>query len=444
MPNLFAYGMIILWPIIAILMYKRFDTVTATFWTIVGGYMFLPAKTAIDLPLIPAIGKDEISAIAAFIGCKFIKNEKVSLFGVGNVQKFVFGLILFIPFMNVVFNTEPMFNGRLWIQGLTLYDAVSQVLAQYLSLLPFLIGMTIIKSRTDQEKFIHLLVNAGLVYSILILFEIRNSPQLHTWVYGFFPHDFSQTFRSDGFRAVVFMGHGLLVATFLFVCVGAAAIQVKIGREKNKVQNIIIFCYLLLVLILSKTLGALILGIIVCVSILLTGITFQKIIVRVFVLTFLLYPTLSILKLVPYDMIIDFISGFSVERAGSLSFRFTNEIAILEHAFIKLMVGWGSWGRNLLYASIPDGYWLIIYGTYGAIYFYALFGLFISGTFITISKNTEKNDKTIYFGLSLILAGVLFDQIPNSSLGASWLWLFSGLLAKSIFLMNRSKAKYRH
>ena len=64
MPNLFAYGMIILWPIIAILMYKRFDTLTATFWTIVGGYMFLPVRTAFDLPLIPAIGKDEISAIA--------------------------------------------------------------------------------------------------------------------------------------------------------------------------------------------------------------------------------------------------------------------------------------------------------------------------------------------------------------------------------------------
>lgn len=441
MPNLFAFGMIILWPFIAILMYKRFDTVTATFWTIVGGYMFLPVKTAIDLPLIPAIGKDEVSAIAAFIGCRFIKNEKISLFGVGNIQKLVIGLILFIPFVNVIFNTEPMFNGRLWIQGLTLYDAVSQVLSQYLSLLPFFIAMSIIRSRADLEKFIHLLVIAGLFYSILILFEIRVSPQLHNWLYGFFPHDFSQTFRAGGFRAVVFMGHGLLVATFLFVCLGAAAIQVKIGRKKNKARNIIIFCYLFLVLILSKSLGALILSIIVCTSILFMGITFQKIIVRVFVLTFVLYPTLSILGLVPYDIIIDYISGFSADRAGSLNFRFTNEIVLLEHAFIKAMIGWGSWGRNLLNASVPDGYWLIIYGTYGAIYFYALFGLFISGIFTTASKNTGKNEKAIYFGLSLILAGILLDQIPNSSLGASWLWLFSGILTKSLLIKNSPTVK---
>ena len=440
MPNLFAYGMIILWPIIAILMYKRFDTLTATFWTIVGGYMFLPVRTAFDLPLIPAIGKDEISAIAAFIGCRLIKNEKVAFFGTDNFQKFIISLMLFIPFANVLFNSDPVFNGYEWIQGLTIYDAVSQVIKQYLELLPFVIALGVVKKNADLEKIAHLLVFAGLIYSVLVLFEIYFSPQLHTWIYGFFPHSFTQQIRFGGFRAVVFMGHGLLVATFLFVCVSAAAIQIRTGRRKDKGRNIIIFSYLLLVLLLSKTVSAFLLATIVTGSILLMNISFQKIIVRLLIFTFLLYPTLSILNLIPYDGIIDFISNFSVDRAGSLNFRFNNEIPMLSHAFEKFLIGWGSWGRSLLPNSVPDGYWLIVYGTYGAIYFYALFGLFIRGAFKTITKNTNRNEKTVYFGLSLILAGILFDQIPNSSLGSSWLWFLSGCL--SAFSFSNRETKY--
>jgi hypothetical protein len=183
-PNLLAYGMILLWPLIAIILYKRFDTITATFWTIVGGYMFLPVGTAIDLPMVPAIGKDEISAIAAFIGCRFIKNERIALFGDSTLQKSLIFLLLIVPFINVFFNSAPMFNGLLWIKGLTAYDAASQVIAQYLNLLPFVVAISIVKSSEDLKKIVRLLVIAGLIYSIPILVELRLSPQLHTWIYG--------------------------------------------------------------------------------------------------------------------------------------------------------------------------------------------------------------------------------------------------------------------
>jgi hypothetical protein len=430
MPNIFAYGMILLWPFIAILLYKKFDTVTATFWTIVGGYMLLPVGTAIDLPMIPAIGKDQISAIAALIGCVVIKHEKIAFFGTNNVQKTLIGLLLFIPLLNVFFNSEPMFNGQLWVQGLTLYDAVGQVLAQYLELLPFIIAISIVKNLEDLTKVTRLLVVAGLVYSIPVLFEIRISPQLHTWVYGFFPHDFAQQIRFGGFRAVVFMGHGLLVATFLFVCVCAAAIQVKISTQHQKTRNIFIFGYLLLVLIASKSVGAIILAIMASASILFLFNSMQKIIVKIIVTLFLSYPTLSILGLVPYESIVAFFRDFNVDRAESLDFRFTHEKALIAHAYEKVLVGWGSWGRNRLADSVTDGYWLIVYGQYGAVYFYAFFGLFIlpvmsklKGTIITLKE------KPVYAGFSLLLAGIVFDQIPNASLGSSWLWYLCGCLS---------------
>jgi hypothetical protein len=429
MPNIFAFAMIFLWPIIAILLYKKADTVTATFWTIVGGYMFLPVKAAIDLPMIPAIGKDEISAIAALFGCYFIKHEKIAFFGANNLQKILIGLLLFIPILNVFFNQDPMFNGARWMPGLTLYDAISQVLAQYLELLPFIIAISIVKNVDDLAKIMRLLVIAGLVYSIPVLLEIRISPQLHTWVYGFFPHSFAQQARFGGFRAVVFMGHGLLVATFICVCVCAAAIQVKISTQQQKTRNIFIFGYLLFVLIASKSVGAIILAIVAATSILFLFNTMQKNIVKIIVSVFLLYPTLSILGLIPYEGIITFINDFNTDRAQSLDFRFFNEKTLMAHAYEKFLIGWGSWARNRLEDTVSDGYWLIVYGRYGAVYFYALFGLFILPAVSKLKDTTGTlNERAIYVGFSLILASVLFDQIPNSSLDSSWLWYLCGCL----------------
>jgi hypothetical protein len=429
MPNIFAFTMIFLWPIVAILLYKKFDTVTATFWTIVGGYMLLPVKTAIDLPMIPSIGKDEISAIAALFGCYFIKHEKIAFFGNNKLQKNIILILLIIPIFNVFFNQDPMFNGASWMPSLTVYDALAQVLAQCLELLPFIIAISIVKNVDDLEKIIRLLVMSGLVYSFPVLLEVRISPQLHTWVYGFFPHEFAQQKRFNGFRAVVFMGHGLLVATFLFVCVCAAAIQVKIGTQRQKTRNIFIFGYLLLVLIASKSVGAIILAMIATASILFLFNTMQRIIVKIMVAVFLLYPTLSILGLIPYEGIISFIKDFNTDRADSLDFRFTHEKAMLAHAYEKVFIGWGGWARHRLADSVSDGYWLIVYGRYGAVYFYALFGLFILPAISKLKGIASTfNEKTIYAGFSLILAGALFDQIPNSSLDSSWLWYLCGCL----------------
>jgi hypothetical protein len=436
-PNLLAYGMILLWPLIAIILYKRFDTITATFWTIVGGYMFLPVGTAIDLPMVPAIGKDEISAIAAFIGCRFIKNERIALFGDSTLQKSLIFLLLIVPFINVFFNSAPMFNGLLWIKGLTAYDAASQVIAQYLNLLPFVVAISIVKSSEDLKKIVRLLVIAGLIYSIPILVELRLSPQLHTWIYGFFPHNFAQQIRMGGFRAVVFMGHGLQVAIFCFVCVCAAAIQLKIGKQNKKVLNVYIFLYLVAILILQKSVGAIGMGLVVAGAILFLYRSQQILIVKVHVAIFFLYPTFSILNLIPYEAIVSFISDFSVDRAESTNYRFTNEIELMQHAYKKLFIGWGGWGRNQFYNSVTDGYWIIIYGTYGAVYFYALFGLFIIGTLKGISKTTIiKNDQIVYLGLSLIVACALFDQVQNASLNSSWLWFLSGLLSSSMRKKN--------
>ena len=57
--------------------------------TIVGGYMFLPAATVIDPPLLPALGKDQVAGISALIGCLFVKRIHLYYFGRTSLQKFL-------------------------------------------------------------------------------------------------------------------------------------------------------------------------------------------------------------------------------------------------------------------------------------------------------------------------------------------------------------------
>ncbi|PKH85171.1 O-antigen ligase family protein [Colwellia sp. Bg11-28] len=436
MPNLFAYGMILFWPFVAILLYRRFDTLTATFWTIVGGFMFLPDKTIFDLPIF-LIGKEEISGLSALFCCVFIKNKKIYFLGKSKVQRAFILFIVCIPILNVFFNQEPMFNGQIWIRGLSFYDAIVHMSNQYVRLLPFIIGVSVCDKAEDLDKIIKLLIKAGLIYSILFFIEVRLSPQLHSWFYGFFPHSFAQQIRYGGVRPVVFMGHGLLVATFYMVCLCVTAIELKTCENKNRIQTIFIFMLFTLIMLNTRTVGAIVLAFTVSFLILFTQIKKQKFFTLSFVALFFIYPTLSIFDLIPYQYVIDFIAGIDVERAQSLDVRFNNEIRLLDHIKDNFFVGWGGMGRNRFYNTISDGYWLIIMGYYGFLYFFAYFGLFSLGL---VSKKTVIETarlNQIFTGLALLLSAVLIDQLPNSSLSHGWLWFISGVFYSSLLFNKR-------
>lgn len=423
MPNLFAYGMIILWPFIAIVLYKRFDTVTATFWTIVGGYMFLPAKTMFDLPVL-LIDKDAISALAALFCCIHIKRVKIYFFGINSTQRILITLIICIPIINVIFNQEPMFNGQIWIEGLTPYDAFVAMSNQYIRLLPFIIGISICNKANDLDKIIKLLIKAGLIYSILFLIEVRFSPQLHTWIYGFFPHSFLQQIRYGSVRPVVFMGHGLFVATFYMVCLCVSAIELK--ESKNKAKAFAIFCFFTMIMLTTKTVGATILASAISISILFFHLRIQRVFSIFLLLIFFVYPTLSIFNLIPYEYIIESIRAIDSERADSMDVRFNNEIMLLDHIREKYFIGWGGMARNRFYNTVSDGYWLIVFSLYGFFYFFAYFALFGLGVLYKTNSAGDKNINPKIVNVSLLLSMILIDQLPNSSLNHGWLWLLSG------------------
>lgn len=426
MPNLFAYMALIAWPLISLGFFKRFQPLTAVFCTIVGGYLLLPTKVEIDFPFVPPLDKESIPAIAALIGCIYIAKIKIALIPRSGLERWLFIILLSIPFITVMNNPESI-NG---IPGLTYYDSLSAVISQYLALIPFLIGLQLVKSYEDQLQLFRLLVIAGLLYSLPILFEVRMSPQLHTWIYGFFSHSFGQQIRAGGFRPTVFLGHGLLVAMFVAVVLGAATLLWKNNTKIRDIPPYIIVVYFFVLLFLCKTMSAFLLG-----AFLLFAIGWMPVyiirrlaLVTLFVVIF--YPVLSIFDLVPHQDLIEIAEILDTQRADSLAFRFHQEVGLLEHAQEKIFFGWGGWGRNRLSDSVTDGYWIILLGQYGLAGFTALFGLALLSGWRGIKSLRliyTRDEQRLMAGHVLIVAIILVDQLPNFSL-YSWLWFFIGAL----------------
>ncbi|WP_226663858.1 hypothetical protein [Microbulbifer aggregans] len=433
MPNTFAYFALAFFPVISLLLYIKCNTITATFWTIVGGYIFLPVKVAFDFPLVPPLGQQSIPAICAIFGCYIIKREKIQFIPRESFERIFVVALLAVPAITVLTNTEPFFKGEDLKPGLGLQDILSSLIQIYLEVIPFLLGLSLVHSQRDQQRFLKLMVIAGFIYSPLVLFEIRFSPQLHSAIYGFFPHEFKQQVRMDGFRAVVFIGHGLLVS-ILYVAVFLCSIQ--LARQKVRIMNVpaLFFAlYFSVVLVLCKSVGAWVLSV-MGLCIFLIGPRFTTKMAAYLSLVVLIYPALCLFKLFPHDTVLNILSVFGEDRVASLDFRFFHENMALEHTREKLAFGWGGWGRNRPEGVVTDGYWIIRLSEFGLTGFTCTFLIILSPVLRAcklIKSARSGTERTDIAFAALFTALMAVNQIPNSSM-YSWLWFSIGVMAGSV------------
>ena len=429
MPNDFAYFTLLVWPIVSIVLYKNYPVITATFWTIVGGYLLLPVGVEFDFPLIPALDKESIPAIMALIGCRYIANQKVSLLPPPSIERKLILMLLIGSIATVLTNAEPVIESSRYIPGLSFRDTLSTVISLWLMLIPFVLGMQIIKTHEDQILLLRLLVIAGLWYSMLIIFEIRMSPQLHTWIYGFFPHSWTQQLRYGGYRPVVFLGHGLWVSIFIFMTFSAMVSLSKLKIQSFRIPDSTIIIYLILLLILAKGVGSILLALVLTSAMLFLKKTLISKGSVLLAFAAILYPLLCLGDLFPHQYMLDLIESLDRSRAESLKYRFDQETDLLTRATQKIFFGWGGWGRNRLEDSVTDGYWVILVGKYGLIGFAAIFGLMCSSVLRTAkiyTSTTHKAQNQCIAGVSLTLALLMIDQIPNASINPI-IWLMMSI-----------------
>lgn len=427
--------MLAFWPVVTIMLFILLPPHRALIWAVLGAYLILPVGTSFEIPMVPSLDKTVISNLSILL-CLFLFVRERWLGALRDPIVAVLAAIFILsPFCTAIFNPEPLIYANRLIPGMTKYDALAQAAVNAIALIPFIGAYGLINTERRRWQVITILVTAALAYSVLMLIEVRLSPQLHRMVYGFFPHSFGQQMRAGGFRPVVFLGHGLLVAIFCAMAATAAIARWRNARGRQRTRAGLIALYLSTLLILCKSAGAIIFALIFGPVIAFLRPKRVAVISALACVIMLLYPGMRSVGIVPTEMISELSGSFSVDRQGSLSVRLENEDLLLLRAAEKPAFGWGSWGRNRIYSlesgrdlSITDGAWIITLGTWGWVGYLATFSLlFLASLRFLSTKKLRKNVSVAGSALMTILTINLLDSVPNASVGPIT-WLLAGCL----------------
>jgi hypothetical protein len=451
MPNIFAFLVLFSFPLVAIALFRTLSLERALVWTLIAGHLLLPSETDIKFPMLPVIDRSSIASVSALILCAIMAPKlRLSLDLPARTGRLVIigllALVIVTPILTVLQNAQPVVDGRVFLPGLRLYDAyglISQILFQ---MIPFWLGLRYLNTTTGHKALLEAIAIGGLAYTLPALFEIRMSPQLHTWVYGFFPHDFVQAIRDGGFRPVVFLNHGLMVGIFFCMSIISAVVLYREARREGEpaVKWLVAAVWLTLILYLSKNLGALVLAVIFASAAMFLGRRLQTALAVAVAVIVMLYPMLRGAGWIPVDTAYELALSISEERANSLKFRLDNEDALLEHANKKPLAGWGSWGRNSLWdpetgqmTSVTDGIWLIFIGVYGWLGYIGRFGLLTAPILFFALRKRSFGPSLVTPGVMLVLAANLIDLLPNAGL-VNYVWLMAGSIAGIVVLRPAS------
>jgi hypothetical protein len=368
-----AQLVMILWLPIILYLFKKFPPRKAVIVSFLGGLLFLPRGAGFKLPLIPDYGGMFATCYGIFIG--------ILIYDAQILRKFQ---LKWIDLPMILFGVSPLFsslsNFSEFSITFALYDGLNQSIAQIVRWgMPYFLGRLYLNNLSGLKELAINIVKAGLLYVPLCLYEIRMSPQLQGIIYG--SSGFSrQAMRLGGWRPVVFMNHGLMVGLFMMTAT-LIAIWLWQGKVVAKIWGIPIEWVSILLLITSilvKSTGAYILmlvGLIILFS--------AKSIRTNLPLLLLMFSIVAYLAIAASGNfnggdLVSLASDYtSPERAGSLEFRFDNEVILGERARERILFGWGGWGRNRVLAenwagemediSTTDSMWIIIFGNSGLV-----------------------------------------------------------------------------
>ncbi|MFK7939704.1 MAG: hypothetical protein AB8B82_10010 [Roseovarius sp.] len=446
MPNAIAYLALMAWPIVCVMMFRSTTPQRAIIWSLLAGYLVLPPIAEFDLPLVPDMDKFAIPSICAFALALFYLKDPIPLWPrLWSARLLMLGFVLgAIPtvlqnaepvIFQVMAGSDPIVFETDRLPGLRTIDVASVLSNQLIVLLPLLLGRHYFATEDGMRQLLRAIMVAGLAYSVLALIEIRFSPQSNVVVYGFFQHSFAQMIRGSGFRPIVFLPHALWIALFFTYAVIAASALTRTASAEMKTKFIIGTLYLMLVLLLCKSMASIMYAAALVPLIVFGSVRLQLSIALGFAVLAVTYPMLRNFGVVPLDWILAQAEAVSPDRAQSLGYRFGNEEQLLERAKDKLMFGWGGWGRNLIreietgqIITIPDGRWIITFGTYGWVGYLSEMGLLalplvLLGLYAR-SYRVEAMSPLVS-AVALILAITMVDMLLNDTL-VPFVWLIAG------------------
>lgn len=439
MQGLIAQGALIVWPVVALVLFMTMPVGRAVIWTILAGYLLLPVGVDFDLPGLPPMDKSSIPNLVAILLAPLFARRGEFRWPRSVVLKLLILAWVLVPIGTMLTNGEPLIVGRSVRPGLGWWDGLSLVIGNALELVPFLLGAALLAHEQGHRDIVRAFVLAALIYSLPVLAEIRLSPFLQGRVYGVASVEFFlQQVRQGGFRAMVFLGHGLLVSTFLAMGILGACGLWKARMKLLGMPAFLLAAFLAVVLLLNKSTGATLLVVVLVPAFLF--IRQRTFLALVFLIGAIVatYPMVRGTNLLPLQSMIHMAGHISSQRADSLAFRVRNEDLLLDRASEKPIFGWGGFARNRVIVergwgsgfsdiTVTDGTWVIVAGIFGWAGYLACFGLLCYPFLRSFRLRRTGVPLMTLTLLTMHLLNVI-DLIPNSSL-RPLTWLIAGALA---------------
>lgn len=374
--NALAYLAMYGWIPIVLYLFTRFPTQRAVIISFIIAWLFLP-QAKIPFSGIPDLTKMSVTCYGVLLAALLFDVQRLKQFRPSWID-IPMVIWCFCPIASSLSN------------GLGLYDGLSSALSQTVIWgFPYFIGRVYFNNLKGLRQFALGIFIGGLVYMPLCLWEVRMSPQLHTQIYGWFPHSFAQTIRFGGFRPQVFMQHGLMVGVWMMTAtlVGIWLWRAGVIKQIWGIPVGWLVAGLGLTFILVKSTGAyflLALGVIILFTAKWLRSAIPLLLLLVCIPFYLQLTTTGNFTPQQQAAIVSFVSdNINPQRAGSLGHRFYNDYQLAEKARARIVFGWGGWGRNRVYeynwrgelvdVSTTDSLWIIAFGINGLVGLISLF-----------------------------------------------------------------------
>jgi uncharacterized membrane protein len=408
-------------------------------------WMFLPVAS-IPLKGLPDFTKVTVTCTAILLAAWMSDRQRLLSFRFMGVDMPML-LWCTCPFLSSVVN------------GLGAYDGISESMYQSFTWgLPYFVARIYFSDLHGLHTLGTVVFLGGLLYIPFCFVEMIMSPQLHRWTYGFHQHSILQSMRDGGFRPMVYMEHGLMVAMWM---VSGSILGIWMNRAKilpdfigglpwggyvRKIPFRLLLAGLIATTFLMRSSGALFLFIIGL------GVLFISTKTKSVLLVWLLLaipPAYMVSRGTGWwtgeNLSSAIADKFSAERAQSLQFRFDNETMLVKKALAGTFFGWGGWNRSRVFdqdgrdLSVTDGLWIITLGTKG-IYGLILLTLVITlPVYMLLYRSTPGQWRTAEYGavsaMSVLLALYMIDNLLNGMVNPIFM-LFNGgicgLLAKGV------------
>lgn len=308
--------------------------------------------------------------------------------------------------------------------------------------LPYLTGRLYF-STPDGMRLLGLGVLAGgLAYAPLCWWEIRMSPQLHTSVYGFLQHDWTQTLRSGGYRPMVFLDHGLMLGLWMSAAslVAFALWTSGTARRVWGMPHLVPVVLLGATTVLCKSFGALALLLIGAAA--LWSMRALRTSLPMLVLACLpaSYVLVRVSGAWSGEALASAVGEISAARAHSLAYRFQAEEQLRSKAEQKPLLGWGGWGRSFVLRQpasgshetvVTDSLWILFFGKYGGLGLTAMLLTFLVPVLALWRRHPPRTwwrpEALWPWVLALVLTLYAIDNLVNAMLNPIYLLIAGGL-----------------